>query len=182
MSNSSDNRPTPTLFKSYGGISAVLSSLYFWTALSLALLSLSMADPPRWPDYALKILPSLLGFSIAAYAIMFAIMDQKTRDVLSLAASNEKPAPLLRIISSIAWAVLVQGISILLAVLIEAKPVASPCYFQPYVDDVNTVFSIIGLVLFYYSILLVISTVVYIYNVISAIVAGVQAAHDESSK
>ena len=59
----------------YGGFSAIIRSPYVWIAIfftiSLAPLWLSLEDERRaWVDIPIFVLPSLLGFSIGAFALM----------------------------------------------------------------------------------------------------------------
>lgn len=57
----------------YGGHRAVLTSAYFWAAVVLSAICYPLwIGSPDWTPIALSVLPSLLGFSVAALAIVLA--------------------------------------------------------------------------------------------------------------
>jgi len=63
------------LYRNYGGIKAVMTSWYFWVAAFLSVLSYEAIFDFSWVGITLSVLPSLTGFTIAAFAIIFAILD-----------------------------------------------------------------------------------------------------------
>jgi hypothetical protein len=108
----------------YGGWSALLRSPYLYIAFVITLLCRELWAPVEgkgdWADVCLSILPNLLGFSMGGMAIMlafsnatiFAAITQKGRD----------DSLFLKVIANFYHFILVQGLSIVLAVISKANP------------------------------------------------------------
>ena len=77
------------LYRHYGGIAAVLTSWYFWVAAFLSALSYESIFDFAWVDMALSVMPSLTGFTIAAFAIIFAILDAELLKKLMVLGVSE---------------------------------------------------------------------------------------------
>lgn len=103
------------LYRFYGGIRGVLSSAYFWVSLSLSIGLGVLSGFGPWYDIAHSTLPSLAGFSIAAFAIIFVVLKpEQISALLSSKGEGDKP-PLLSVASVICHAILIQVFTILLA-------------------------------------------------------------------
>ena len=102
------------IYKVYGGPLGLLRSSYFWFSVVLFLLSYNAAIKGTWEDLALSILPSLTGFSIASFAIVFAVLRPEQVSALLKKKAGEE-APLLRLFSSITHAILIQVSGVLIA-------------------------------------------------------------------
>lgn len=71
----------------YGGLERVILSPYCWLALILTLLSYPfwLSDSPKddWAQVAIDIVPSLLGFSIGAFAVLLAFTNPRFMTFMS---------------------------------------------------------------------------------------------------
>ena len=111
------------VYSSYGGLNALVRSEYFWVALIVTTLCSRFALEYSWASYTLSIMPSLAGFSVAAFAIYFSVIDPEMQKALkkpSIDLNNR--SPLLVIASSVVHAVFVQIIAMLYAFVFLAKP------------------------------------------------------------
>lgn len=111
------------------------------------------------------ILPQLAGFSVAAYALFFAVLDEKTRNALR--APSEKlggRSPLLILASSISHAVIVQVVAVLSALVYMGKPF--PCINHDLCNIVNLTAGAVGMFLLAYGIVLVIAAVLSIFKIL----------------
>lgn len=82
-------KPWGTLFKwlnryrrAYGGVLGMLQSPFFGLALLITALSYSLWLEPKWIEKAESLIPSLLGFSLGTYAIIFSIVGGRIKGAL----------------------------------------------------------------------------------------------------
>jgi len=111
------------------------------------------------------ILPQLAGFSVAAYALIFAVLNERTRNALR--APSPKlggRSPLLILASSISHAVIIQIISVVSALIYSSKPFPS---VDPTLSEVvNMTAGAVGMFLLAYGIVLVIAAVLSIFKIL----------------
>lgn len=69
-------------FSHYGGWGAVLGSPLFIVSLIIALLDYNTWLNGNWVDLSKSLLPSLLGFSLGTYAILFSLLTGKLKQSL----------------------------------------------------------------------------------------------------
>jgi len=120
-----------------------------------------------WVQFALPILPTLAGFSIAAYAVYFSVLSEKDRDALRIPApSLNNRSPLLILASAVSHSVFVQILAILLAIIFTAKPFPTPVGYSELAKSVNLVISCVGLFLTTYGIILVTASVFSIFRIL----------------
>lgn len=154
-----------TLYRNYGGVSSLLRSAYFWISLLVAGLCWRFVPNETWPDLAKDVLPQLAGFSVAAYALFFAVLDERTRNALRAPAEMlGGRSPLLILASSISHAVIVQIIAVLVSLVYSSKPF-------PYCDAVssywvNMIFGSFGLFMLIYGVTLVLAAVLSIFKIL----------------
>jgi len=118
-----------------------------------------------WPDLAKDVLPQLAGFSVAAYALFFAVLDERTRNALRAPAEKlGGRSPLLILASSISHAVIVQVMAVLFALAYSSKPFPSCNAVTAY--WVNMIFGAIGLFMLIYGITLVLAAVLSIFKIL----------------
>lgn len=103
------------LYRFYGAGRGIFFSAYFWTAIFLALFVGAAFGFGPWYEMAHNTLPSLAGFSIAAFAIIFVVLKQEQITALLESKSDDDKPPLLSVASAICHAILVQIFTILLA-------------------------------------------------------------------
>lgn len=77
-------------WKIYGGWHAVFGSPYAYAAAGAAALMAPFWLRPGWWDTVLSILPSLLGFSLAGFAVFLAFGDEGFRKVIGGKRSSDE--------------------------------------------------------------------------------------------
>lgn len=175
------------LYRHYGGISSLLRSYYFWVSLALSIISYKSVLSYSWASVALGSMPSLTGFTIASFAIVFAILSPEMLQKL-IKLDKEGSSPLLSVASSIGHAVFIQVTSIMLALIFtiadssEAEGLLSRILrSEGYSDRVfisssrylKVGFSSLGLFATYYGIILVLASVLSIFRM-QLIVASIK--------
>ena len=108
------------LYRFYGGGRGLLSSAYFWIALALSLALGTILGFGPWHEIAHNTLPSLTGFSIAAFAIIFVVLKPEQISALLKSRSEKDKPPLLSIASVICHAILIQVATILFAGIVTS--------------------------------------------------------------
>ncbi|NRB17708.1 MAG: hypothetical protein HRU33_09130 [Rhodobacteraceae bacterium] len=176
------------LYKHYGGIKAVINSWYFWVAAFLTALSYDSIFDFSWADITLSVLPSLTGFTIAAFAIIFAILDAELLKKL-MVPDGKGHSPISSIASSIGHAVFIQVSALILAIasktidlgiitnLVEKILLCqdqSTVIFLISVKWATNFFSGIGLLFTFYGVVLVLAAILSIVRM-QLIVAGATA-------
>lgn len=92
----------------YGGIKAVLVSGYFWVSFFITVISYKFWLEPTWHDKFLGIFPSLLGFSLAGYAVWLTLGDPTLKKILSKKKQNGDPSTFLVINASFIHFIIMQ--------------------------------------------------------------------------
>ena len=155
------------LYNSHGGPRSLVRSAYFWVAVVLTILSWRKVADESWAAIAQSVLPTLTGFSIASFAILFAILDARARRALRAPDPRlDNRSPLLILAGSVAHAVVVQVIAILFSIVFTAKPF--PVIAGLYLEAVTLTWlaSALGLLLLLYAIVLVLATVLTIFRML----------------
>ena len=109
------------LYRYYSAGGGIWRSPYFWISVGLAVGIGSVFGFGPWYTMAHNTLPSLAGFSVAAFAIIFVVLrpDQITA-LLKSKDENDKP-PLLTVASIICHAILIQVLTITLAGIVVSS-------------------------------------------------------------
>lgn len=167
------------LYKSYGGIASLLKSRYFQVALGLSIFSAVVLGSNSWASVSISALPSLTGFSVASFALVFSVLDRK--QILSLVKPDKDGnAPLLSFTAAIAHAVVVQVSAILFAVLeIFSRSTSdiqgfcvisgSPHDCAQFIEIMSSTFDFLGRFLLIYAIILILAAVLSFFRMVSAI-------------
>lgn len=118
----------------YGGISRMVLAPYAHAALLGTLACYGIWTSNRWFDLPLAVLPALLGFTLAAYALLLGFGDDRFRSFLA-ERDPEEPAGtrgdpyahnlLLRISAIFLHFVVVQIVALTLAIFASSHPLAS---------------------------------------------------------
>jgi hypothetical protein len=155
------------LYQSYGGVAGLLKSEYFYVALLFTGVCWRLATTDAWADLAKSVLPTLSGFSIAAYAIFFAVLDESTRGALRAPSpALGDRSPLLIIASAISHAVVVQIAGLMLAIVFSAKPLPTLPSMSRFALLSNAAFSSIGLFITIYGIVLILASILSIFRIL----------------
>ena len=155
-----------SLYKSHGGWKSILASGYFWLAVVVSVLCWRTIAIGDWTSFAQSALPTLAGFSIAAFAIIFAVLSEGERKALSL--PDERlggRSPFLILTSAIGHAMVVQLFALLYSLIFASKPVPNILSCLD-VDKINIAFSAIGFLLVIYGIVLILASVLSIYKIL----------------
>lgn len=165
------------LYHEYGGIPAALRSGYFWCAIIGTVISVHGGAYSDWTSVTTSVMPSITGFTIAAFALVFAVLGPEQIKRLSPRGPDGK-SPLLGIMSSIAHAVVIQATSLIFASIIKLSSWTDtmlsnwvsnfPC-LQSTVNYVPFVFASLGIFLTLYGLLLVLASVLSIFRMSSII-------------
>lgn len=75
-------------FVAYGGWSAVFGSPLFLASVGIAAVSYGYWITPKWIDLSYMLIPSLLGFSLGTYAILFSLITNRMRKALKFVKSS----------------------------------------------------------------------------------------------
>ena len=166
------------LYKHYGGAAAIIRSSYFWISIVLTGLSFQSIPNFDWADKTLSVMPSLTGFTIASFAVIFAILGPEMLRKL-VVPDGGGHSPIASIAALIGHAVLIQVSAMILSIasrLIDLKPVFnllegwilcvgfSPKGLPKVGDWLSIFFSTIGLFSTYYGVLLVLAAVLSIFR------------------
>lgn len=155
------------VYKNYGGIRGALRSSYFYLSLATSVACWRFTTSDEWAEKALDILPTLAGFTIAAYAVIFSVLDEKSRKTLG----SPEPllggrSPLLMLISSISHGIIVQVMAIISALIFLSKPFPTPIGCEKFALTVNISTGFAGLFLLNYGIFLIIASIMSIYRLL----------------
>ncbi|CUX14815.1 hypothetical protein O9X90_14845 [Agrobacterium leguminum] len=155
------------VYHSYGGWRSFVSSAYTWIAIVVTTLTWPKAVDGKWVETTLQVLPTLAGFSIAAYAVYFSVLSERDREaLLEPEPTMGDRSPFLVLVSGISHAVFVQICGILAAIIFAAKPFPTPAGFAEFAKGVNIALSLAGMFLSSYGIILIIAAVFSIFKVL----------------
>lgn len=172
-------------WKSYGGLSALVSSPYLHISLLLTILTYSYWSDNEWWAQSLAVLPTLMGFTIGGFTIFLGLGSANFHSIMVRTNEGEliDKSPYMIIIGSFVHFVLVQMLAIITAVLANA---ASYTPIPNFISaDINKALVVIigvwGYGLFIYSLLLTTSVCFAIYRM-SAIYAATLNNQEQSKK
>ena len=155
-----------SLYQSYGGIRGVLRSAYFQIALVLTLICWRLPLTEQWATLSQSMLPTLAGFTIAAFAILFAVLDEKSRrSLMAPEQTLQGRSPFLMLGSSIAHAVVIQMVTVIYSVLYTSKPIPTPQCLDTAAAAVNYVLGLVGTLGLMYSLCLVPAAILSIFKI-----------------
>lgn len=158
--------------KDYGGWTATAGSPFFWTAAVVAAISYRAWVSGSWANSTLEIIPSLLGFSLGTYALLFSLMSNRLKIALR-AISNKRGISYLNEINSTFFYFISTQILVLLWAYLYQQTIlydfmalfgicdieSNPWFYVPAL--VGGYFGTVGLL---YSVLLVIASSLSIYR------------------
>jgi hypothetical protein len=107
----------------YGGLIAIARSPYFHVALILLLPTAGIWSVPGWWDLPIGILPNLISFTLAGYALFMGFGDEKFRRLM--AGSKVEDAPMLVMSATFTHFIIIQVIAVILAIVAKARPVTA---------------------------------------------------------
>ena len=167
-------------FRDYGGWSGVVKSPLFWVAVLIAGINYDWWLKHSWIASTQSLIPSLLGFSLGTYAILFSLMTNRLKRALK-AVVNDRGVPYLNEINAtffhfifvqvlaLAWSFIQQG-NLIVDILGERLARGSIGTILRVLDGAA---SFIGAFLLLYSVLLVVAAALAVYRIASIVDRGV---------
>lgn len=128
-------------WRAYGGAKAVLKSFYAHLALILTGLTFPLWSKTGWWEIPISVMPNLLGFSLAGYAIMLSFGNEGFQRLLSKSRLDETNA-FVEMSASFTHFLLIQFVALLSAIL--AKSLYSAMPTTPPSSDLGVVQGIVG--------------------------------------
>lgn len=170
------------LYFEYGGLLSAVRSGYALVALACSCLAWRHIATEAWASMAVDALPSIIGFSIAAYALLFSLLDTESRKLLrSPSPALNGRSPLMALASAIPHALVIQTLGFLIAVIYQSKPFPTLPNWSTASQLTNWAISCVGLFLFLYGIILVLGASLSIFKLIGLVVTPTSKTAPESA-
>ena len=115
-------------WKSYGGAGAVISSPYFVFALFVSVACAGLWTGENWWDLPVSVLPNLIGFTLAGYAILLAFGDRRFLQILANAqeaGDDGSRSGFMQVSATFMHFLLVQILALLLAIFAKSRPTST---------------------------------------------------------
>ena len=146
-----------TYWDIYGGWAALIRSPYLHAAILFTILAypIWLDSKKDWTDLVMSVTPSILGFSLGGYAILFAFGDEKFRLAISGPDEDGSPSPFMNVNASFVHFLVMNVLALLLAILARA-----------WIKDGSCLMGLVFCV-FSYSVFAALATVMSIFSVAS---------------
>ena len=119
----------------YGGTRALFSSPYAHAALVLLPFTYGIWARPNWWDVPLAVLPSLVSFTLAGYAMLMAFGNDRFKDFLR--DRNGQEGPLLPMSATFAHFIFVQIFAIIAALVLKTRPLQTISELYPSMTEIT---------------------------------------------
>lgn len=161
-------------FSYYGGIKAIVKSPYFHISVFLLIPTIGIWSVPGWWDLPIGILPNLISFTLAGYALFMGFGDEKFRQLM--ASGKDGESPMLSISAAFTHFIIIQVLSVILAIMAKARPVRSLLGIigTNFLDTealsmmrtvIGTGFWMLSFLMFIYSICCIVATTLSVFRV-----------------
>ncbi|WP_395369464.1 hypothetical protein [Komagataeibacter diospyri] len=153
------------LYGAYGGWSSFFASPYPYVSSVLTCASWNSLQDGSWASVTSSIMPSITGFSIASFAIIISVSDERSRRALMIKRRGDY-SPLVKLSSSVSHAVIVQTVSLLFSAFFQNAKIIDlhnsdyPCIL----NFLFYLFSTIGIFFLFYGLLLVVAEILSIFK------------------
>lgn len=175
--------PYSIYWEAYGGFSALLSSRYFWFAVISLFPAYRLWESKAWAALALTVMPNLLGFTLAGYAILLSFGGE--RFLLALAGrppiANKNHSQFVVFNASYTHFVLFQTATLIFSLVINSSQrktlewplniineVVGRFGYSVYIDyicvSIVYLINFSGCLLFFYTIYLLLPTVMNVFR------------------
>lgn len=116
-------------WKIYGGWRAMIRSAYLHAAIVFTALAapIWLDKNLDWTGIVLDVTPSILGFSLGGYAVLFAFGDQKFQYAISGQDPDGTPSPFMELNASFVHFLVVNILALLVAILARAWVTTGSC-------------------------------------------------------
>jgi membrane-associated phospholipid phosphatase len=164
-------------FKAYGGWTSIFLSPIFLFSMLISLLDYSNWIDPKWASRSFDMIPSLLGFSLGSYTILFSLMTGRLKKALR-AVKNQKGISYLDEVNAtffhfifvqilcIIWAFLFEGSYVIDIYRACIEPMGAPIFA---LTALILTGSFIGHFLLVYSFLLILAAALAVYRIASIV-------------
>lgn len=147
-------------WRAYGGSRALMTSPYLHVAIVATLILYPLWHSDDWWDIAISVAPSVLGFSLAGYAIWLALGDDSFRRLISGEDEDGEPSPFMQVNAAFVHFMLLQVLSLMVALLFKA-------YASGTSGILRDIASFVGFSIFVYSVLCVLAATFAVLRVSS---------------
>lgn len=170
-------------FAAYGGWTGVLGSPLFAIALIVTGLTYRTWLVDTWTGTSISLLPSLLGFSLGTYAILFSLITSRVKGAMRAIKNDKQVSALEQVNATFFHFIFVQVIALLWAFTFQGSALYDLfCLIGHSWPEANAVFQVlrlvgafIGFLLLIYSVTLMIGAALAIYRLALVVDPGEQA-------
>lgn len=108
-------------FRAYGGWSGVFGSPLFVASLVIAAASYRQWLSPKWTSIAYDLLPSLLGFSLGTYALLFSLITARVKAALRAVRNDDAISALEQVNATFFHYIFVQVLALVWALAFDGN-------------------------------------------------------------
>ncbi|MCR1770870.1 hypothetical protein [Burkholderia glumae] len=182
---SSKRPPQPGYFKAYGGFKILFESVFFWAALFITAISYPYWSSKEWWSVVTTVLPTILGFTIAAFALVIGIGTGTFKRQLHRPGKDGKPPLYLKVSGIFVHQIVIQASAIIFSVTLAALWLWPAPTEEPWVainEYARLVSWAIGFFLFAYSLVLVIAGALNLYTLAKLIQSGMEIEAEKEAQ
>lgn len=110
----------PSYWEAYGGASTILKSKFVYLAIVITWINYPIWSEPKWWDQVTTILPTILGFTIAAFSIFLSLGNKIFKSAVHKRRAQGRVPLYLKICAMFAHQMFVQAAAVLLAIMLPA--------------------------------------------------------------
>lgn len=162
------------IYRDAGGLFFVVGTPYIYFSAILTYLLFDRSYTSDWPALALGIFPSLVGFSLATFAIVLALFGSNNLEKLATKRDGQKVSPLAKLTALIVHAALIQISALITAFGLKQNGLCAlswldcgwqriPRYICEDLDFWRWLY-VAGLFLTIYGLLLIVSTLLAVFQ------------------
>lgn len=172
-------------WKAYGGTPALAASPFLHAAILMTALCLPLWWSSDWWEKSITILPSVLGFSIAAFALMLGVGDEGFRRRLGVRRDGKQQSTLTSTSTSLLHFIIVQIVALSVALIASSRPLsffvhAEVLSYWPLIA-LSKIFRATGFFLLCYALLTSLAATLAIFRLATAF-STYATKHHEASK
>jgi hypothetical protein len=159
-------------FVAYGGWRAVFGSPLFLFSCAVTGLSYANWRDDGWSALSQSLIPSILGFSLGTYAILFSLITNRIKRALRAAQNTQGVSALEEINATFFHFILVQVIALIWAFLFRGSALVDFAHFASsrvpsaiaIFESVRIIGSALGFLLLIYSVTLIVAAALAVYR------------------
>lgn len=165
-------RPFVRYWHAYGGWYALRVSPYLWISILFSLASFGLWTNEGWWRTVQSVIPSLMGFTLAGFAIFIGLGNDEFRRFIAVRdADSDDPSPYMCASAAFVHFALVQAFALLLSLILEsAYQVQIPAVLIPASDLMDVARYVawgIGFTIFVYSLMTGVAAAMAIFSVVT---------------